>query len=127
MGVFKMSKGPTKLSTGPILGIASQRNEDYTGIYGSRDNQNPDPSNFKILKRKNKGDFSLLEVKYPNCTNFKGTKILLLKRNGQVIEKLKQLDPHFLEEQGNVEILGRFRPTKEGWNMGLQMLEFISK
>ena len=116
-----------KMSTGPILGIASQSNEDFSGILPpKKDSVNPNPFNFQVTKRQDKGDFSLLEVKYPNCTNFKGNKILLLKRNGIKLENLKCLDPHFLEEHGNVEIFGRFRPTEDVWKLGLQMLEFMN-
>jgi hypothetical protein len=42
----------------------------------AKNNPNPDPKNFKIIKTQQIGESLILMVNYPNCTNFEGDKIL---------------------------------------------------
>lgn len=75
---------------------------------------NPDPANFELLEAKQVNEFLILHVRYPNCTNLKGEKILVYQ-NVTPFDLLKQktLDPHF----GEFNVLGykypiaRFSPT----------------
>ncbi len=81
---------------------------------------NPDPSNFKVERIEERGPWMLLEVVYPNCTNYEGRKILVMKRR-PVIELLNKrwLDPHFVS---GGDILARFEPTDQGWEHALKFL-----
>lgn len=72
--------------------------------------KHPDPKNYNVQVSHYANGFSVLLVHYPNCSNYEGKKILVLKnwRLGQ------ELDPHFLD--GDDNLVARFRPTEEGWN-----------
>ncbi len=85
----------------------------------------PDPMKFTIVRAKEKKGHTLAEVIYPDCVNFKGSKILLIAASVSSIMDLKELDPHFLEEGSKVAILARFRPTDEGWKMGEKILDSL--
>lgn len=73
----------------------------------------PNPALFKILRTRAIGRFVVVDVQYPNCTNFEGRKILLMDglSEAQVLA-LKTLDPHFAEFG---KVIARFLPTAEGW------------
>ena len=88
-------------------------------------NIDPNPLNFNIGKLYKNGKWLLAEIRYPNCTNFEGIKIILFE--GLSIEQLKNktyLDPHF-SNTGN--IFARFKPTKEGWLSGIFFVDQLSK
>lgn len=72
----------------------------------------PDPKNWQILKMYNAENAHVLKIKYPNCTNFEGVKVLVYKGK---FKKLKERDPHFSEEKESP--LARFRPDNIGWNL----------
>lgn len=81
---------------------------------------NPDPKNFTILKIFNTGYSTVLKVKYKECTNYEGIKILVYK--GNVINELlsaKELDPHFCEK--HLSPIARFLPTEEGLKLALSL------
>jgi uncharacterized Fe-S center protein len=74
--------------------------------------KNPDPSNFEILDVVENGGFVALKVKYPNCSNLEGIKIMVLQTSIIDLLKTKILDPHFSDTNS---ILARFEPTDRGW------------
>lgn len=83
-----------------------------------QNNINPNPNNFKIkaVIEGNKG--YILKVRYINCTNYEGNKILLFKGVPNI--DIKYLDPHFTE---NNNLIGRFAPTEEGLQLAVQTLK----
>lgn len=89
---------------------------------------NPRPDNYKIIKYLPYKRCLLVKVKYLDCTNYEGNKILLFK--DCTINKLKKqglIDPHFSENKKFHSPIARFEPTIEGWNIGLKMLGIIGK
>jgi len=75
---------------------------------------NPDPLRWDLLEYESTGRLLLLKVRYPDCTNYEGVKILVLK--GTTIERVKArktLDPHFSPDEFSP--LARFEPTDLGW------------
>lgn len=85
---------------------------------------NPDPKNFKILAIEQKNGYILLEVKYPDCNNYEGKKILLYK-HVTLAELILQgsLDPHFAQFENYHSPIARFEPTHQGWRMGIAVME----
>ena len=82
--------------------------------------QNPDPKNFSINELKAIGPFVIALIKYPDCKNYEGDKILVYKNKTLVdISKCDIIDPHFCENC-NVSPVARFRPTAEGYDMAEQ-------
>lgn len=84
----------------------------------------PDPFNYVIKRtvRSPNGEYILAEVNYPNCKNFSGNKLLVVKTDLVTFIGRNSLDPHFLEEGSDMEVLARFRPTEEGWRAGRKFL-----
>ena len=83
------------------------------------DNSNPNPKKFEIVSEESSGDWLVLMVKYPNCTNFEGMKIMLFKGYKSSKELLKEtggeLDPHF--SKAKTSPIVRLRPSLEAWNI----------
>ena len=79
---------------------------------------NPDPSNFKIRKHKQYGKYLLVIIKYPDCKNYEGNKILLYK-NAEIDDLKNQgsIDPHFSNNREYHTPVARFEPTDNGWLM----------
>lgn len=87
---------------------------------------NPDPNNFKIIKNKTIGKFLIILIKYPDCINFEGEKILIYKN--WTIKKLKarnNLDPHFSNNEIEPSPIARFIPTNEGWEMAIKFCKMV--
>lgn len=81
---------------------------------------NPNPSNFKILEVLHIGRYFVSEIKYPDCYNFEGRKVLL---NTFDPRNKSTLDPHF--EQGS-GILARFEPSVEGWELAKKCAKILT-
>ncbi len=81
---------------------------------------NPDPKKFEILEVGLNNDFTIVRVKYPDCTNYEGVKILVYK--GHVIKEImaaKEIDPHFCDK--HLSPIARFAPTEEGLKLALSL------
>lgn len=89
---------------------------------------NPDPSRWKIKRSVCIGHNVLVEVNYPDCTNYEGNKIILYRNcTVDLIKSQQKLDPHFVREKYLVKPFARFEPTEEGWNAGFEMLCHFAK
>lgn len=79
---------------------------------------NPDPSNYKILLLTEVGDYLIVKLNYPNCTNFEGNKILVFQ-GVKLIDLMNQklIDPHFFQDAKYASPVARFTPTEEGMIM----------
>lgn len=93
------------------INVFSHWAEDY-----SISNPNPNPKNWIICKYEICGDYLLVLIKYPDCKNFEGHKILLYQGISSVNELLtktnKIIDPHFSEK--GISPIARFEPTMNG-------------
>lgn len=77
---------------------------------------NPNPRHFEVLKVEQIGPHLIAEVRYPDCTNYEGTKILVFKNMTEIeLRSLDSLDPHFCKGD-HPSPFARFEPTEEGWN-----------
>ena len=89
---------------------------------------NPNPRNFIILETETVGSFLVLKVRYPDCTNYEGTKILVYEgvTRADLVEQ-GSIDPHFSENPNFASPVARFVPTTEGWDMALEFAEVMHK
>lgn len=71
---------------------------------------NPNPKNFTIVDSVSYGRYTVCLINYPNCTNFEGDKILIVKDVD--VKSLLEIDPHFTKDGF---VFARFEPTDEGW------------
>jgi hypothetical protein len=78
----------------------------------------PDPDNYQILSWAKFGTFLVVEVRYPDATNYEGHKILVFKDTSlEQIEAHGCVDPHFCESPEHPSPVARFVPTAEGLAM----------
>lgn len=81
---------------------------------------NPNPANFKILQVTEGKHSLVVEVLYPDCTNYEGRKILLYTDVTLVqLVNQKTIDPHFSDNAEFHSPVARFEPTKRGWQMAM--------
>ena len=93
----------------------------YSEIETKKDT-NPNPSNFTITKTERVGNYLIVMIKYHDCTNYEGMKILVF--DGDVAEnlhKVKRIDPHFCDGD-HISPIARFVPTEKGWLMAKTLL-----
>jgi hypothetical protein len=89
---------------------------------------NPNPSNYKIVKVQQIGDYLLMLINYPDCTNYEGNKILLYKDITLVKLLCQQkLDPHFCNNKKYHSPIARFEPTDFGWNCAITLMNSLGK
>lgn len=88
---------------------------------------NPDPSRWKAIRWTAVGPHLLIELKYLDCKNYEGRKILFYK-NWTLEELAKQgrIDPHFSDEKIGRSPFARFEPTDEGWFAGILLGNSLS-
>lgn len=77
----------------------------------------PDPSRWKLLERAVCPNAFVLKVKYLDCTNFEGIKVLVFK--GGLKCFTGKLDPHFSNDSDSP--IARFKPTDEGWQLAIEL------
>ena len=80
---------------------------------------NPNPRKFEILRSLQVGENLVVEIRYPNCTNYEGRKIVVY-RGADLVSLLKQakktgIDPHFSARDDLITPFARLEPTEEGW------------
>jgi hypothetical protein len=86
---------------------------------------NPDPSNFNIAKIEQVGAYVLVKINYPDCTNFEGWKILLLRGSEHEVRELRKIDPHFCDKCDGPWLVARFEPTMEGWTLARRLADTL--
>ena len=84
-----------------------------------------DPKDFVIEMTQQIGDFLIAMVRYPNCSNYEGKKIMVYKglTLDDIIDK-KVLDPHFCDNCSTAPI-ARFEPTDRGWAWALNFANLM--
>ena len=112
-----------------ILSTEEQR-KSRTGIGRATvvdtENVNPDPEKYEILLICTAGEYTLLKVRYPNCTNFEGIKVMLYNKPMTAFSGMPPLDPHFCDN-GCLSPIARFEPTETGWFMGVRLMNDLHK
>lgn len=85
----------------------------------------PSPDNFIIKKIKQINNSVVVEINYPNCTNYEGNKILVFNNHKHSdILNSKSIDPHFCDNN-HLSPVARFEPTERGWNWAMEFAERI--
>lgn len=112
---------------GVVRVISCSRNDseyDEFARFGSKSSlPNPNPHNFKLVKGFFLGDYTLILVNYPDCTNYEGNKVLLFKGvDITTLKNLKVLDPHFSQNTNHISPIARFEPTQFGWDLGVSLM-----
>lgn len=77
--------------------------------------RNPDPSNFEILALEQIEGYLAVRLRYLDCTNYEGEKILVFEGvSARGFLACDTVDPHFDESSEHL-LIARFCPTEDGW------------
>src|SRR5258707_315246 len=61
---------------------------------------NPNPKNWRLIKSQTIGRYYIIEVNYPDCTNYEGNKILMFKdTTWNNLRNQGAIDPHFSDNK----------------------------
>ena len=69
------------------------------------------------------GKYLVLKVRYPDCTNYEGVKIMVYEDTNIIeIQKVNKgtIDPHFGVNPDFISPIARFEPTDRGWEMAIK-------
>lgn len=85
---------------------------------------NPRPDNYQIIDTLTIGNYVIAEIRYPDCDNYEGRKILVYEGiDGRGLREQKLIDPHFSDDKPYRSPIARFEPTKRGWLMALAFVK----
>lgn len=103
-----------------LFGRSFSRNEGYTPQLPAE----PRADFFIIKEIIEVNGNAVCVVKYPNCTNFEGKKILVFKgKTAAEIRNVKLLDPHFSNK--GLSPFARFIPSSEGMEAAILLCGII--
>ena len=90
---------------------------------------NPDPSHYQLVKAEEQPGYLIVMIRYPNCTNYEGNKILVFKDLTLIqLVNQKLIDPHFFPNDAKFKSpIARFVPTQEGWDMAVAFIKMLGK
>lgn len=83
--------------------------------YDKPSDVNPNPKNFTVVETFDGAVGVAAIIKYHDCTNYEGIKIIAWLGKASVdIENATLIDPHFSEKDPMCPD-ARFKPTEQGW------------
>lgn len=102
--------------------------DDLTKVYPPEEkiirvNSTPNPKHFEIINYRMVGKYLVLKVRYPDCTNYEGVKIMVYEDTNIIeIQKVNKgaIDPHFGVNPDFISPIARFEPTDRGWEMAIK-------
>lgn len=80
---------------------------------------NPDPKRWELLDYYLLPRAYVLVVRYLDCTNFEGVKVMVYRGEFPGTRRLQRLDPHFTPDEGSP--VARFRPDEAGIAMAVDL------
>lgn len=89
---------------------------------------NPKPDNYNIIRTCSiAAKYLVVEIKYHDCTNYEGNKVMVYKCTIEDLMKQKLIDPHFCEDENYISPIARFEPTEQGWNNACAFANGLNK
>jgi hypothetical protein len=88
----------------------------------------PNPQNFEVINAQQIGKNLLVEIRYHDCKNYEGKKIILYL-NTTLRELLSQdfIDPHFTDGDSVLSPFARLEPTDQGWEAGFMLAQQLAE
>jgi len=110
----------------PKFGLSDDRSAGRAGkpeVVQPTLDGNPNSYRWKILREKIVDGMIVVEIRYLDCHNYSGKKILVYHdyKKFQELKSKGVLDPHFLETAYSP--MARFEPTDKGWKMALHFIK----
>jgi len=89
---------------------------------------NPDPKVWILKNKWEHKNYLLIDIMYPNCTNYEGRKLLLYKGiTWKDLEEQKTIDPHFSDNKKFYSPMARFEPTIDGWHNAMLLVLALTR
>lgn len=128
LSVFRPSNSSFDRPNRPIVVNVQMPTQDREPVVGVAMLQNPDPRNYVIARAESVGLHLVVEIIYPDCTNYEGRKVLLFE-NVTLVQLLRQkaIDPHFSKNQQMRSPMARFEPTERGWALALAVAKDLAQ
>jgi hypothetical protein len=137
MGLSHFGRSASKYPDDQCTSPAGVSRSSYETLNPQETLPNPDPNNYKIVRsetcilksekgKKNKRLYLVVEINYPDCTNYEGNKVLVYE--GIMLRDLlmqQLIDPHFSDNKKYRSPIARFEPTTRGWNMAKLFAETL--
>lgn len=87
---------------------------------------NPNPNEYKIVWHHEVGNHLVVEINYPDCTNYEGNKVLVYKNTTMSeLEAQGSIDPHFCDNRSFLSPFARFEPTGTGKAAAIAMCKYV--
>jgi hypothetical protein len=96
---------------------------EHVTIPATTTTPNPNPLRFEIERCIQCGKALVIKVRYPDCTNYEGLKIMVYK-DATMFELRDQklgIDPHFSQSTRAKSPFARFEPTARGWKEAVKL------
>jgi hypothetical protein len=91
--------------------------DDLKIIRNNDANQTPNSANYKIERAEVYNNNTVVQVRYPDCPDFNGKKILVFRGYQMVVlMNTNRLDPQFSLTSN---LIAQFLPTDDGWAMAV--------
>jgi len=94
-------------------------------VFGTSSLPNPNPANYTIVRSLVINGYLIIEIKYHDCTNYEGRKIMLYDSTLVELINQKLIDPHFSNNKKYISPIARFEPTKRGWKLACTLANCI--
>ena len=88
---------------------------------------NPNPSNYTIIHNRVVRGYLVIAIKYHDCINYEGKKIMLYDCTLDDLKNQKLIDPHFSDNKDYFSPIARFEPTIKGWDNACKLANILEK
>ena len=86
----------------------------------------PNPENFRIKRITEIGNYTIAFIRYPDCKNYEGNKILVFPGQKSLsLRRARYIDPHFTKSR--LSPIARFEPTDMGCEMAISLAKALSR
>lgn len=100
---------------GPISISSVDYDPNWYKVSNKKISPNPKSDNYRIIDHWQFDKYLVIKIKYSDCTNYEGVKVLVFRATMKELKKQRLIDPHFSENKDFISPIARFEPTKEGW------------
>ena len=88
---------------------------------------NPKPDNYSFIRAAVCNGYLIVELKYHDCINYAGRKIMMYECTLDQLIKQKLIDPHFSHNKNFFSPIARFVPTEKGWDYATSFAFHLEK
>ncbi len=86
---------------------------------------NPNPDNYTVMRHITINGHLIVELKYHDCTNYEGRKIMVYTCSLNELLQQKLIDPHFCDSDEHRSPIARFEPTDRGWDNACKFVKIL--